>query len=61
MNKVKFLDYPEDEVANLEVHEENAAGLVVNEIQIMMCDWGFPPEIEAVNEVSKRDEIPRCI
>ena len=63
MNKVKFMDYPVDEAAHLEVHEENVAELVVNEIHSnwvhLMYDWGFPPEIEAEDEVPKRNEIPQ--
>jgi len=50
MNKVKFMDYPVDEAAHLEVHEENVAELVVDKIHSnwvhLMYDWGFPPEIE---------------
>lgn len=51
MNKVKFMDYPVDEAAHLEVHTAPVADLVLNDLYCnwvhLMYDWGFPPEVEA--------------
>ena len=50
MNKVKFMDYPVDEVAHNEVHTPSGAGVVVEDLRCnwvhLMYDWGFPPEVE---------------
>ncbi|MFN2305251.1 MAG: putative glycoside hydrolase [Anaerolineales bacterium] len=50
MNKIKFMDYPVDEVTHSQAHTSDVAQLVVDEMNAnwihLMYDWGFPPEIE---------------
>ena len=51
MNKVKFMDYPVDEVVHRDAHTAPTANLVKEDIYTnwvhLMYDWGFPPEVEA--------------
>ena len=50
MNKVKFMDYPVDELIHRAAHQKPAADLVTQTLYAnwvhLMYDWGFPPEIE---------------
>ena len=51
MNKVKFMDYPVDEVVHHEAHTAPVAKMVKEVLYTdwvhLMYDWGFPPEVEA--------------